>query len=97
MTVTAHVRLTAKPGRREELMEAMSGAIDATRAQPLCASVEVMQGVEGADDILLIEQWPSIEDHANFINGVIEAGGLTAIMDILAGDIDTKHYTATSL
>ena len=34
MTVTAQVRLTAKPGRREELLEAMAGSIATTRAQP---------------------------------------------------------------
>ena len=93
MTVTAHVRLTAKPGRRAELLEIMAGSIVATRVQPLCSSVEVMKGVEGADDILLVEEWPSIDDHMQFINGVIEAGGLAPILDILAGEIETLHYT----
>lgn len=97
MTITAQVRLTAKPGRREELLEIMVDAIAATRAQPLCSSVEVMKGIEGEDDILLIEQWPSVEDHQHFINGVIEAGGLAPILDILAKDIETLHYRSTSL
>ncbi|MFK8050101.1 MAG: putative quinol monooxygenase [Halioglobus sp.] len=97
MTITARVRLTAKPGLRDELLELMTDAIAATRAHPLCSSVEVFTGIEGVDDVLLVEQWPSIEDHMEFIGGVAEAGGLTDILAILATDIDTVHYTPTGL
>ena len=97
MTITARVKLTAKPGRRDELLELMIGPLAATRADPQCSSVEMFIGVEGADDVLLVEQWTSIEAHQQFIGGVIEAGGLTDILAILATDIDTAHYLPTGL
>ena len=97
MTITACVRLTAKPGRREELLEIMTDAIAASRSDPLCSAVEIFKGIDGADDVLLIEQWASVEDHRRFINGVMEAGGLTDILDILATDIETLHYSPTGL
>ncbi len=97
MTITACVRLTAKPGRREELLEIMTGAIAATRSDPLCSSVEIFKGIEGADDVLLVEQWPGVEDHHRFISAFMEAGGLTDILDLLATDIETLHYSPTGL
>ena len=97
MSITACVRLTAKPGRRDELLELMTDAIAATRSHPLCDTVEIVKGIEGVDDVLLIEQWPSVEDHLSFINEYVEAGGLTDILEILAADIETLHYSATWL
>jgi quinol monooxygenase YgiN len=94
MSVTAIVRMTAKPGQRELLLRAMAGPVSATRAHPQCATAELMSAVENSDEILLVEQWPSVADHQNFINGVIAAGGLDELMPLLAGEIQTQHYTA---
>jgi quinol monooxygenase YgiN len=95
MSVTAIVRLKARPGQRKLLLQAMAGPVAATREHPLCSSVEMMSAVEDSDEILLVEHWPSVADHQNFINGVIAAGGLDELMPLLAGEIDTLHYTSS--
>lgn len=92
MSIVALIKLTAKPGKRQELLNKMTDAITATRAQPLCTGVELMGGIEDSNELLLIEQWPTVEAHENFINGVIEQGGLETIIDLLAKDIETTHF-----
>jgi len=93
MSVTVIVRLTAKSGRLDELLSNMEPAVAATRAQLACESVDLLRGVENTREILLLECWPTVEAHEDFINGVIEAGGLDDIMPLLDGPIDTRHYT----
>lgn len=93
MAVIAMVRLTATPGQRDALLNAMEAAIEATREHPNCHGVEVLGGIEGGDDVLLVERWTSVEDHQEFINGVMDAGGLDGIMRLLATEIETLHYT----
>ncbi len=94
MSVTAIISLQARPGQRELLLQAMAGPLAATRAHPVCSGVEMMIAVENSDELILVEQWPSVADHQNYINGVIAAGGLDALMPLLAGEIDTVHYTS---
>lgn len=96
MSVTAYVRLAALPGRRSELLDVMADAIAATRAQPACQRLEVMLGIDREDDVLLVEEWATVEDHIRFITGVIEAGGLQTIQELLAEEIETFHYTTTA-
>ncbi len=92
MSVVAIVKLTAKSGLGSALLDALQPAATLTGEQPACLSIELIRGVENPDDILLLERWESVEDHENFINGVIAAGGLAEIMKLLAGDIETSHY-----
>jgi quinol monooxygenase YgiN len=86
--------MTAKSGQRELLLRAMAGPVSATRAHPQCSTVQLMSAVENGDEIILVEQWSCVADHQDFINGVIAAGGLDELMPLLAGEIQTQHYTA---
>ena len=92
MSVLAIVKLTAKPGLRDSLVETIGRAVAATREQPACTSVELVCGIENVEEVLLIERWQSVQDHEVFINGVIASGGLDEIMAMLAADIETLHY-----
>jgi len=96
MSVTAIIRLKAHPGQRNLLLQAMAGPVAATRAHPLCSGVELMCAIEDSDELMLVEQWPCVADHQEFINGVITAGGLDELMPLLAAEIDTLHYSGQS-
>ena len=72
MSVVALVRLTAKPRQRKDLLKYMAGSVAATRKQPLCNSISVMESIENSDDVFLIEQWLTVEAHQNFISSVVE-------------------------
>jgi quinol monooxygenase YgiN len=92
MSVTAIVKLTALSGKRDALVSAMAGAVEATRAQPACLAADLLAGIENPDEVILVEHWTSVVAHENFINGLIADGGLGEIMPLLAGDIETSHY-----
>lgn len=66
----------------------------ATAAQEMCFSVELLAGIENENELILIEKWATVEDHQSFIGGVIEEGGLDALMPLLDGEIETSHYRA---
>ena len=92
MSVLSIVKLTSKSGLRDSLLEAIAPAVAATREQPACTSIELVCGIENVDEVLLVERWQSVQDHEDFINGVIASGGLDEIMGLLAADIETSHY-----
>lgn len=92
MSILAIVKLTAKPGLRDSLVETIGPAVATTREQPACTSVELVCGIENEEVLLLVERWQSVQDHQDFINGVIASGGLDEIMALLAADIETSHY-----
>ena len=92
MSVLAIVKLRAKPGLRDSLLEVIGPAVATTREQPACTSIELVCGIENAEEVLLLERWQSVQDHEDFINGVIASGGLDEIMGLLAADIETFHY-----
>ena len=92
MSVLAIVKLTAKPGLRDSLLESIAPAVAVTREQPACTSVELLCGIENVEEVLLVERWQSVQDHEDFINSVIASGGLDELMDLLAADIETSHY-----
>jgi len=92
MSVTAIIKLTAKPGKRAALMSTMAPAVEATRAQSSCLAVDLLACIEDPDDVLLIEHWTSVVAHETFIDGVIAAGGLDEIRPLLAAELQTRHY-----
>jgi quinol monooxygenase YgiN len=92
MSVTAIVKLTALPGKRDALLSAMTPAVDATRAQPACLAADLLSCFENPDELVLVEHWTSVVAHENFINGLIDDGGLGEILPLLAGEIETSHY-----
>lgn len=96
MSVTAIIRMTARPGQREALKAFSGPAVQATGQQPECHSVEFLDCVENPDAVMLIERWTSIEAHQEFIGGVIAAGGLDGLEDLLVCDMETLHYVPGS-
>ena len=92
MSVLAIVKLTAKLGLRDSLVETIGRAVAATREQPACTSVELVCGIEYMEEGRLVERWQSVQDPEDFIQGVRATGGVDEIMALLAADIETSHY-----
>ncbi len=96
MSVTAIIKLTAKPGRRDVLEKALEPAVAATGNHPLCIAIELLTCVEKDDELLLVERWTPVQAHQEYISGVIAEGGLNELVELLATDMETLHYTPSS-
>ena len=59
MTITAIVRLDAKPESMEQLSAKMREAIVHARANPECHAVEATSATDGAPIVYLDERWTS--------------------------------------
>lgn len=91
--VTAAVRIQALPGQREALLEALGPAIELTRANPKCTRFEVYLCEEDPDQILLVEDWPSAEDHFAHFEDLDRSGAVSACEALWAAPPDSFHYT----
>ncbi len=88
ITVIAHMR--AKPGRRQQLREALEGLIDTTSKEPGYVNYDLHQGIEDPDLFYLYENWESVDTHeahmqaphlqhfASIVDDLVD-GGLTVV------------------
>jgi quinol monooxygenase YgiN len=88
ITVIAHMR--AKPGRQQQLREALEGLIDTTSKEPGYVNYDLHQGIEDPDLFYLYENWESVDTHethmqaphlqqfASIVDDLVD-GGLTVV------------------
>lgn len=86
--------ITAKPGKRDELISKSQDLIKATRLEPGCISYNLYASTENEDALVMIEQWENKEvldthmqtDHFKAFCG--------AAADILAEEMGVDIYSA---
>jgi quinol monooxygenase YgiN len=86
--------ITAKPGRRDELISKSQGLIKSTRLEPGCISYNLYASTENEDALIMIEQYENKEaldahmqaDHFKAFCG--------AAADILAEEMGVDIYSA---
>lgn len=87
--VTVHVKLIAKPGQTESLVNAITDYYKETRKEPGCEYTEVLQNIGNSSVITLVEKftnYAAFKTHMqmpllrNFIDNVSEK--LTAKIDV---------------
>ena len=61
VTVIAHMR--AKPGKQQELREALEGLIDTTSKEAGYVNYDLHQGIEDPALLYLYENWESVDTH----------------------------------
>jgi quinol monooxygenase YgiN len=88
VTVIAHMR--AKPGKQQELREALEGLIDTTSKEAGYVNYDLHQGIEDPALMYLYENWESVDTHeahmqaphlqqfASIVDDLVD-GGLTVV------------------
>lgn len=90
MAVTVVVNFKAQAGKRDALIEFLSGVQDGAIGAG-CKSIAVHR-VQGSDDgVCEIEYWDSREAHEGFVQAAMEAGGFAPFDDLLAGPFDVAY------
>jgi quinol monooxygenase YgiN len=86
--------ITAKPGKRDELISKSQDLIKSTRSEPGCISYNLYASTENEDALVMIEQWENKEVlDTHMQTDHFKAFGV-AIGDILAGELCIDLYSA---
>lgn len=90
MSATVIVNFQSKPGRRDDLVEFLSGVQDGAIAAG-CQSIAVYR-VEGTEDgVVEVEYWESQQAHEKFVGAAVEAGAFAPFDDLLAGPFAIQY------
>jgi quinol monooxygenase YgiN len=89
--VIAH--LTARPDRIEEVREALTGLIEATRAEDGCIRYELTQNNNDAVDFTFIEEWTDDQSLDKHLESAHIRDLQSRAADLFGAPPDIRRYT----
>lgn len=95
IVVTA--KITAKPGKRDNIISKSQDLIESTRLEPGCINYNLYASTEDEDVLVMLEQWETsevLETHMQTEH--FKAFG-AAIKDIMAKELDIAVYSADKI
>ena len=90
MAVTVVVNFKAQPGKRDALVEFLSG-VQGGAIEAGCKSIAVHRVQDTDDGVCEIEYWDSREAHEGFVQAAVAAGGFKPFDDLLAGPFEVSY------
>ncbi len=94
MSVTAIIRLKAKSGQGEALQKVFAEPLEQVRQHPTCFYADMFVSSERTDELLLLEEWESAEDHQKYVAEMRASGTMGAIMKFMAGAPETTYFVS---
>ena len=92
MSVLVLVRATAKPGKRQEVVEMLAPFVGENPGLEGCLRVELVIDAVGPDRLMIVEEWTSAEAHKASLASLEEAGALDDFLALLAeAPVRTYH------
>lgn len=90
MSTTVIVNFQSKPGRRDDLIEFLSGVQDGAISAG-CKSIAVLRVQDTEDGVVEVEYWESRAAHEKFVAAAVEAGAFAPFDDLLAGPFAIQY------
>ena len=91
MTITRINRFEAKSGRVAELRQLLTSVIDTIRSAPGCRSCRLLEAIDEARELAIVEVWDDIEAHQAAARAVPPAQMERAVA-LLAGPPKGTYY-----
>ena len=92
MSVLVLVRATAKPGKRQEVVEMLAPFVGENPGMDGCLRIELVVDAVVQDQLIIVEEWTSVEAHKASLAALEEAGALDDFLALLAEDpVRTYH------
>ena len=90
MAVTAVIKFTTQPGKREDLITFLSGVQEAAIGAG-CHSISVHRDLADENGVFEIESWDAQDNHEAFVKAAADAGAFAPLDDILAGPFAVSY------
>ena len=84
MNVMVLVRATAKTGKGQEVVDLLAPFVGENPGLEGCSRVELVVDAAAPDQLIIIEQWTSVEAHKASLTALEEAGALDDFLALLA-------------
>ena len=92
MSVLVLVRATAKPGKRQEVVEMLAPFVGENPGMDGCLRIELVVDAVAQEQLIIAEEWTSVEAHKASLAALEEAGALDDFLALLAEDpVRTYH------
>jgi quinol monooxygenase YgiN len=82
-TITRINTFKARTGQGDSLRGKFAGIVPSIQATPGCLSCKLLQGVDDPDQIVVLEEWESVEAHQAAVKN-IKPSDFAAVMPLLA-------------
>ena len=92
MSVTAIIRLRAKTGQGQALLNAFTGPLNEVRQHPTCLYADMFANTERNDELLLLEEWETADDHRKYVAEIRASGIVDTLMKWMAGPPETSYH-----
>jgi quinol monooxygenase YgiN len=86
MAVTVILELPVKPENRDEMVNALKGALPDTRAYDGCIKITAFNDQDNTNTIVLYEEWETRGHHEAYMKFRTESGFIEAMAGMLTGE-----------
>jgi quinol monooxygenase YgiN len=93
MSVKALIKLKAQKGKGVALLSALTQPLAASRANPDCREAGLFMGAESPDELVLIEEWASVEAHRKHLLELEAGATMAEVNELLAAPLGVHHYS----
>ena len=84
MSVLVLVRATAKPGKGQDVVDMLAPFVGENPGLEGCSRVELVVDAVAPDQLIIVEEWTSVEAHKASLAALEEAGALDDFLALLA-------------
>ena len=92
MSVKAVVTLRAHKGKGVALLAALTMPLEATRGTDQCLDAGLFMGAQSPDELVLLEEWTSIEAHRSHMEALKSGGTMDEVTPLLSAEPEVAHY-----
>lgn len=91
--ILVNAKITAKPGKKDRIIESAQNVIESTRQEPGCINYHLYANTEDENILMMLEKWETQEAlDIHMKTDHFQAFG-KAIEDLVAEELDIKVYT----
>ena len=97
MPATITVTLNVKPGKRDDLLQLLKGALPDTRSFDGCYSVNVLSDQSNPNKVLFYAAWESKAHYDKYLAWRTQQGMLVKLKEYLTGDPVWGYWNLVSV
>ena len=90
------LRMTVRPEKRNDVIEAMRGMLEPTRVERGCLSYRLYEEVGNGNALILVEEWETQEDLERHLR-TDNQRQLLALMDLLSEQPELRFNTVSHM
>ena len=97
MSVHVMLELNVKPESADDLNTLMKEILPDTRAYDGCEGITVQSNVDDSNNVVILEQWQSRENHEKYLAWRTETGVMDKIGSMLVSEPSLRYFNVVDV